>query len=186
MELFFFRIVKYITLLVFTLCIIGTTYNLIKCISKYLNINKKLNLYKNNSISSEDLNSLTEKEYYLWIYNFLNEFNYFDSKDIFFSSIVTENIKNTLVTTKNNLPIFIKIVRLHDNSNITLKNCHEFLGEMICKKCSVGILIYNDTFPEKCKTFLNTIPSDFKIIYLNNSEIIEFYNKILDFPTSLA
>jgi len=145
-----------------------------------------LNLYKINNISSEDLNSLTEKEYYLWVYNFLLEFNYFDSKDFIYSNDTSVSIESTLVATKNNLPTLIKIVKLHDNCNITLKNCHEFLGEMICKKCSVGILIYNNTFPEKCKTFLNTIPSDFKIIYLNNSEIIEFYNKIYEFPTSLA
>ncbi len=186
MELFLFRIVKYITLIVFTLCIIGTTFNLIKCISKYLNINKNLTLYKNNSISSEDLNLLTEKEYYLWIYNFLIEFNYLDSKDSVFLNNVVKDIKDSLIASKNNLPIFVKIIRLRDNSNISLNNCHEFLGEMICKKCSVGILIYNDTFPEKCKAFLNTIPEDFKITYLNNSEIIEFYNKISDFPTSLA
>ncbi|WBW99220.1 restriction endonuclease [Oceanirhabdus sp. W0125-5] len=186
MEIFFLKIVQYVTFLVFTLCIIGTIINLFKCISKYSKINKTLTLHKKNNISSEDIKSLTEKEYYLWIYKFLIKENYIDSKDFTYTNNLQVNIKNSIVTTKNNLPIFIKIIRTQDDSHITLKKCREFLGEMLYKKCSVGILVCNHAFSKECKTFLNTVPSDFKIIYLNDSEIIEFYNKIYDFPTSLA
>ena len=186
MEFFFFRVLRITAILVFIVCFIGVTINLKNCFGKYIKVNKKLKIYRNNNISNEDLNSLTEKEYYLWIINFLKEYNYIDSNPNTSCDFFLQNISNTFIATKNDLPLYINIIKSPLNSNISLKNCHEFLGDMIIKKCSIGILVYKNTLPKDCKTFLNTVPTDFKITYLNNTEILEFFNEILEFPTSLA
>lgn len=177
-------IFHYLTSLAFICCFTATMINILKCVLKYITIDKKIKKFKNGKVSESDLDTLTHDEYILWIHKFLYLFDFTDSK-YNLSTCSKRPLDNCIIKSKQDLPIIVDI-HFPDESNITLSYLRQFLGKLKINNCKMGIMVIPYNLPSNCSDFISTIPLDYKITILSTKKIVNLHNSVCDFPTLIA
>lgn len=173
------------TNIVLIICILGTSINIFKCLKKYFITMKQINSNKQSHIDISNLKGLTKEEYFLWIFKFLDAYDYVDY-EYTLSLGEFKNIKEDfIIGNKNNIPVFIKIMP-STTIDVSLSSTRKFIGEMLANNCSVGILVSDHPLTESAKEFISSASLNNKITILPLDQVCKLHNCLDNFPTTLA